>query len=374
MENTRKKLLALTMALTLGIMASSTAVYATDTSNETTTNTQILKEEYTKLKKYAETYVTDYIELEPKIHVDYKKVWTVKFNKPIDKDSLKIGSTGISTKDSPIKVIDSNGKLLDLVFKIEGNNVLVKYSNWLGYKPGETYALVVTSDITSEEKNLGNILKSKKEVVMYFTIHESLQDKVRKLGSNVHYGGKNPEEKNGKIYWDGKLPTEEWIPNLNESIVNLILASARTNNSIEYIYMPSTSSQGLDSTRTEVSLFSSSTGGYLMEYQFNIRKNHIISKKQEIEPSKIIISMERPTDRVNREEIKANIRKGIPSIVNESVADEITNYIINNYDNHHSQIKNKQFGKYKIICKDGIKIDEQMGGGHADVEIINVIW
>lgn len=81
--------------------------------------------------------------------VDSKKVWTVKFNKPIKFDS--------SIK-SMIKIVDSSGTVQNVQLEVSSDKKSIKVkSNENGYKPNEKYTLIIgkglTGDISGSIKN-----------------------------------------------------------------------------------------------------------------------------------------------------------------------------------------------------------------------------
>ena len=99
-----------------------------------------------------------------KLDVKPNKIWSIKFNKDIDTNSIKDGS---------VKVVDSNGNKLDIKLKtkLDDSSVLEVIPPDKGYAFGETYTLYVSDGIKDISGN--NLLKS---VRMKFTIKSTEYD------------------------------------------------------------------------------------------------------------------------------------------------------------------------------------------------------
>ena len=107
-------------------------------------------------------YGDSYDELLDTVDVPRDKVWSVKFNSPIDDKTL------ISSKES-IGVIDLQGNLINTTPIYDSGSNTVKITPVSNYKPGQVYYLIVGMNIKS---NNGKSMK--KPVIMRFIIKNDL--------------------------------------------------------------------------------------------------------------------------------------------------------------------------------------------------------
>ncbi|KYH34721.1 hypothetical protein CLTEP_13180 [Clostridium tepidiprofundi DSM 19306] len=112
------------------------------------------------------TYVfgDEYCIKNTKLDVKPNKIWSIKFNKDIDTNSIK---------DDSVKVVDSNGNKMDIKLKtkLDDSTVLEVIPPDEGYVFGETYTLYVSDDIKDVSGN-----KLSKPVRMKFTIKSTEYD------------------------------------------------------------------------------------------------------------------------------------------------------------------------------------------------------
>lgn len=107
--------------------------------------------------KSSPIYATDYIKDEP---VKLDKVWTIKFNHEIKFDN--------SVKNAII-VNDSKGIPVTVFVELsDDNKSILVHANENSYKPGETYKLIVGTDIYDVHNH-----KLKESASMTFTVEES---------------------------------------------------------------------------------------------------------------------------------------------------------------------------------------------------------
>lgn len=98
-----------------------------------------------------------YEELPEKTDVPSNKIWTIKFNMPVDNLTLKSSKTNIA-------VVDSCGNLQPVIFEYNESSNSVKVSPQDCYKPGQTYFLIIGKNIrtsNSEDNYLGKPVRMK---------------------------------------------------------------------------------------------------------------------------------------------------------------------------------------------------------------------
>lgn len=98
---------------------------------------------WSSLNNFFSLYKGDFDELPYVDNVALDKSWTVNFNAPIDKGTVK------SIKDS-IAVVDEYGNLVPVDFSYDGDLNSVKVSPSTAYRPGELYYLIMGKDVKSE--------------------------------------------------------------------------------------------------------------------------------------------------------------------------------------------------------------------------------
>lgn len=107
----------------------------------------------------AESNVT-WTELDSKVTTDVNKVWTIKFSKPLDVNSVN---------SNTVYVKDANGNIVDTTLQVENNIVKVSPKN--PYKIGQAYTLYIGPDIQTESGK-----KLKTAVKFNFTVEDSLSN------------------------------------------------------------------------------------------------------------------------------------------------------------------------------------------------------
>lgn len=107
----------------------------------------------------AESNVT-WTELDSKVTTDVNKVWTIKFSKPLNVNSVN---------SDTIYVKDANGNIVDTTLQVENNIVKVSPKN--PYKIGQAYTLYIGPDIQTESGK-----KLKTAVKFNFTVEDSLSN------------------------------------------------------------------------------------------------------------------------------------------------------------------------------------------------------
>jgi hypothetical protein len=118
------------------------------------------KDEYKVIKEHIKELVKEPYELKIETMVPQTKVWKFEFDDEVNPKSLKlIMNRGIfnrpnteiynGSKDTPIKVIDEDGCLKPLNFKVKQNKVIVTPA--MMYELGKTYALIIEKGILNKE-------------------------------------------------------------------------------------------------------------------------------------------------------------------------------------------------------------------------------
>ena len=99
-----------------------------------------------------------YSELPEKTDVPVSKMWTVKFNMPIDKVTMMSSRKNIA-------VVDSDGNPADIKLEYDTTSSSVKVTPVSSYKIGQVYYLIVGEDIKSDKGgNLGQPIRMKFKV------------------------------------------------------------------------------------------------------------------------------------------------------------------------------------------------------------------